>query len=105
MGREKGLGDISHRQQGDTESGSEGGREGGSGGGGGGFIDKQRMNVGRWVDTTRYRGHRGDVDTRWPSEGLLGFSFPVYPFYPYNQQYHNGTWLLGAAVGVSVPTT
>jgi hypothetical protein len=29
-------------------------------------------------------------------EGLLGFSFPFYPFYPYNTEYHYGnveTWL------------
>jgi len=23
-------------------------------------------------------------------EGLLGFNFPFYPFYPYNNEYHNG---------------
>jgi len=23
-------------------------------------------------------------------EGLLGFSFPFYPFYPYNKEYDNG---------------
>ena len=24
-------------------------------------------------------------------EGLLGFSFPFYPFYPYNTEYHDGS--------------